>query len=135
MDFGSFSNLKEDENYVVTYNINNRASKSNYFSPKLLMVFSIIMTLLSVRLKIYDENKSHKFEKFIISLEDKNNKRERYPHTNLLTDNYYKKIEDKYFYYFKEQDEFVTILFKCLENLTKNEPDVKNFLNDIDYFY
>lgn len=128
LDFGSF--VSEGEEFSSTYLINKKGYDKNYFSKEIITVFSIIMTLLNLRLKIESVSHFTKFDAFL----SKQIKKRNYPYTNLVTENLYKNIKEEYLKYFKKEDNFVTILLNCLEKLTEKVPNVKRFLNKIDYF-
>lgn len=129
LDFGSFF----DRNYanpISTYNINDNANKNNFFSNEMIFVFGTIITLLSLRLLTQNKNKSNKFSRFVYQLSEE----EDYPDTDLLNEEYYYLIRNFFDNLFREEDEFIEILFQCLYELTIVEPDVSRFLNTIDYY-
>lgn len=129
LDFGSFVDIN-DNDYAATYLINSKAYDKDYFPKETLMVFSIIITLLNIRLKIQSKNQHEKFDEYISYLKHLNN----YPRTTLLTEDYYQKIKENFFEYFKKEDRFIDILFSCLRELTFSKPDVRRFLTKIDYY-
>ena len=129
LDFGSF--FEKDEEYIVTtYNINQKAYDKGYFSNEIILVYGTVITLLSTRLLILSKSCRRKFRDFIFSISEE----DIYKGGILLDLNYYHRIEELFFSMFKKQDKFIDILFDCLYNLTKENPNITDFLNKISYY-
>ena len=129
LDFGSFFD-KNSTNPVSSYYINRYANNNNFFSNEMVFVFGTIITLLSARLSIRSKLNSKTFSDFISNLSEE----KKYQDTNLLEKNYYYRIKKFFLELFNEKDEFVDILFECLNDLTILDPDVYVFLKRIDYY-
>ena len=129
LDFGSFFD-KDSDNILATYNINKEAFSNEKFSNEMVLVYGTIITLLAIRLSVFSKNYHRKFRDFIFDISDE----KEYPDTNLLDLDYYHRIEELYFNYFKKDEEFIDILFKCLYDLTTEEPNITNFLDKISYY-
>lgn len=128
LDFGSF--FDKDEEYIITtYNINQKGFDNGIFSNEMILVYSTIITLLSTRLLVVNKKYRKKFRDFVFSIGE-----EKYSDTNLLDLNYYYRIEEMFFSLFKKEDEFVSILFDCLYELTIDNPNITDFLNKISYY-
>ena len=128
LDFGSFFDLDE-ENIISTYNINNKKFSEGYFSNELIFVYGFIMTLLNVRLMIKSSKLTEKFIEYHIS--DIGNERKYKSVNNLLSKSNYERIKKRFYSYLDTHERFITFLFSQLELLTKEEPDVLQFLREV----
>lgn len=130
LDFGSFVDFDEKE-IGATYFINKKAYDNGTFSNEILTVFGTIMMFLNVRMKIYSKKSGKKFEDFIDNLM----KNKKYPRGEyLLSEEYYDKIKEEFFKYFKKEDEFVDKLFKCLKMITVQEIPVEKMIKMLHYY-
>lgn len=130
LDFGSFTDISEKSS-TSTFTINYKRWKENFFSNETVLIYSIIILLLSLRLKVVDLTYHKKFSNYIYS---KLEKIKKYPKINLLSIDNYNKIKEKFYKYFKEEDLFVKMLFEYLYKLTEKEIDINKFFNRLDFF-
>ena len=131
IDFGSFTD-KDSKLAISTYNINQYCWKKNFFSNETILIYGTIITLLSLRLKIINNKFYKNFSNYIY---DKLEKSKNYPKTNLLAIENYKKIREKFFFYFKKEDPFIDMLFKFLYKITQKQVDLSEFFNRLDFFH
>lgn len=129
LDFGSFSSLNSHDT-VKTFFINYSKDRKGNFKKSLAYVYGVIVTILSLRLKIVKEKYYNNFTDLIIKIGE----RKYYPKTDLLTLKIYEEIKDFYYSKIKEKDEFVEMLFNSLYSLTKRNPNIGEFLEKINFY-
>ena len=125
LDFGSFFDTNNN-NILTTYNINKRDFNKGNFSNETIFVFGIIITFLTIRLKIFSRSRGKRFSQFILKSQEDN-----YPSSNFLSEDYFRTIRSYYFYLFEDEDVFVEILFEYLEDLTFSIPKIYQFLKEL----
>lgn len=129
IDLGSFFDLKE-EDVMTTFYINYNKYNDGYFSNQVIFVYSMVMTLLNVRLAIQDVNKMNKFIDYF--LEKIGNEKKYSARIGLLSKSNYDRIKKKFYSYFNETNhkdsKFIGYLFESLEKLTTREPNIIQFL-------
>ena len=128
LDFGSVFD-EDSSSIVVTYNINTDLYRRNYFSNDLLVIFSIIITLLSIKLSTINKKYRKNFDIFMEDLQTNFD----YPKIYLLDVTYVSLIKKRFFKYFKEEDIFIKLLFEILDLLTDDEITLRQFIAKIKY--
>ena len=130
LDFGSFV-YHDEKSITVSYLINTNGYDKGLFSNEVLYVYSLIITLLSLKLKSISDKKWKKFSDFVQDLEEE----KRYK-INLLKVKNYEKLKEKFYYLLGDnEDEFIKRLFEVLNSLTKTEPSIGSVLQKLDYYY
>ena len=129
IDLGSFFDI-DAEDIMTTFYINYTKFREYYFSNEVTFVYSVIMTLLNIRLQI--ENVNY-YDKFITYHLDQMGNEKKYTSKKrgLLSDKNYKRIKKRFEMYLKKEERFIKYLFKCLEDLTEEKPNVSAFLEGL----
>lgn len=129
IDLGSFFDIDADD-IMATFYINYDKFREYYFSNEVTFVYSVIMTLLNIRLQI--ENINY-YDKFITYHLDQMGNEKKYTarKRGLLSDKNYKRIKKRFEMYLKKEERFIKYLFKCLEDLTEEKPNVSAFLEGL----
>ena len=128
LDFGSFSDRNSDE-YIITNSVNSDNDANDKNSLDVDYIYAICITLLLIKLKTMSENKYDNFQDVVVKLRSIENY-----NTFLLTEEYYETLEKSYHSLAKGKDTFIEKIFTVLYGLTKEEPDVSETLNYLDYY-
>tara|TARA_R110000772_G_scaffold126897_1_gene233978 strand:+ start:893 stop:1822 length:930 start_codon:yes stop_codon:yes gene_type:complete len=126
LDFGSFFDI-DDGNVVSTYIINQNKFQQGYFTNEVIFVYGFIMTLLNVRLFIKSKKLSEKFIDYHVS---KISNEKKYK-SDLLSESNYNRIKKRFYSYLDTKERFINFLFSQLERMTRQEPDVREFLKEV----
>ena len=125
LDLGSFFNVNEDD-IVTTYYINFEKFNNFFFSNRVMFVYSLVITLLTIRLDIKGHNFSEKFSYYV--LEQIGNEKRYSAKKGLLSVSNYDRIMKRFKEYIPQQEKFIDYLFSSLKKLTEREPNVDDFL-------
>jgi hypothetical protein len=125
LDLGSFFDINETD-IVTTFYINYDKFSNFFFSNKVMFVYSLIMTLLLIRLDIENPTLSEKYVYYV--LEQIGNEKRYAAKKGLLSKSNYERMLKRYDEYITKKEKLINYLFESLKKLTEREPNVNDFL-------
>lgn len=128
LDMGSFFDISEKD-IVTTYYINFEKFNKFFFSNGVMFIYSFIITLLIIRLDVKGKDYSEKFGYYV--LEQIGNEKRYIAKKGLLSTSNYKRIEKKFREYIPQKEKFTDYLFYSLKELTEREPNIDDFLFEL----